>query len=63
MGIQDEEQAESNDTEVLRIAYVENRVGGKAAKHLRPRLRASAVNPYTASEEMLIHLPRREQGS
>ncbi|KAN0069481.1 hypothetical protein V8E54_012496 [Elaphomyces granulatus] len=27
------------NTEALRIAYVENRVGGKAAKHLRPRLR------------------------
>ena len=32
------------NTEALRIAYVENRVGGKAVKHLRPRLRASAVH-------------------
>jgi chromosome segregation ATPase len=32
--------ADHYDTETLRIAYVQNRVGGKAAKHLRPRLRA-----------------------
>jgi FtsZ-binding cell division protein ZapB len=44
------------DTEALRIAYVENRVGGKAAKHLRPRLRVDTVNPYTTAEEMLKHL-------
>jgi hypothetical protein len=31
--------ADPYNTEALRIAYVENRVGGKAAKHLRPRLR------------------------
>ena len=43
-------------TEALRMAYVENRVGGKAAKHLRPRLRVDAVNPYTTTEEMLKHL-------
>ena len=48
--------ADHYDTEALRIAYVENRVGGKAAKHLRPRLRASAINPYTTAEEMLKHL-------
>ena len=30
--------------DALRIAYVENRTGGKAAKHLRPRLRVNAVN-------------------
>ena len=48
--------ADHYNTEALRIAYVENRVGGKAAKHLRPRLRASAVNPYTTAEEMLKHL-------
>jgi hypothetical protein len=44
------------DTEAIRIAYVENRVGGKAAKHLRRRLRVDAVTPYTTAEEMLKHL-------
>jgi hypothetical protein len=46
------------NTEALRIAYVENRVGGKAAKHLRPRLRVSAVHPYSTAEEMLKHLEK-----
>ena len=48
--------ADHYNTEALRVAYVENRVGGKVAKHLRPRLRASAVNPDTTAEEMLKHL-------
>ena len=61
--------ADHYNTEVLRIAYVENRTGGKAAKHLRPRLRVNAVNPYITAEEMLKHLesifqdPNREANS
>ena len=47
----------------------ENRTGRKAAKHLRPRLRANAINPYITAEEMLKHLesifqdPNREANS
>jgi len=61
--------ADHYNTEVLRISYVENRTGGKAAKHLRPRLRVNAVNPYITAEEMLKHLesifqdPNREANS
>ncbi|KAN0069292.1 hypothetical protein V8E54_012307 [Elaphomyces granulatus] len=64
-----EANADHYNTEVLRIAYVENRTGGKAAKHLRPRLRVNAVNPYITAEEMLKHLesifqdPNREANS
>jgi hypothetical protein len=61
--------ADYYNTEVLRIAYVENRTGGKAAKHLRPCLRVNAINPYITAEEMLKHLesisqyPNREANS
>lgn len=43
-------------TEKLRKAYVENRVGGKAADHLAPRLKDEAINKYTTAEEMFKHL-------
>jgi hypothetical protein len=43
--------ADHYNTDALRIAYVESRTGGKAAKHLRPRLRVNAVNPYITAEE------------
>ena len=61
--------ADHYNTDALRIAYVENRTGGKAAKHLRPRLRVNAINPYITAEEMLKHLesifqdPNREANS
>jgi hypothetical protein len=45
-------------TEDLRMGYVENRVGGTAIKHLAPRLRASATNPYKTSDEMLETLEK-----
>jgi hypothetical protein len=58
--------ADHYNTDALRMAYVENRTGGKAAKHLRP---VNAVNPYITAEEMLKHLgsifqdPNREANS
>ena len=56
MGVRDKEQVEGRYRslqETLRIAYVGNRVGGKAARHLRPRLRVSAVSPYATTEKIL----------
>jgi hypothetical protein len=39
--------------EELRMGYVQNMVGGMAAKHLAPRLRSEAANPFVSAEEML----------
>ena len=39
--------------EELRMGYVQNMVSGMAAKHLAPRLRSDAANPFTNAEEML----------
>jgi hypothetical protein len=40
-------------SEELRMGYVQNMVGGIAAKHLAPRLRSGAANPFAGAEEML----------
>lgn len=45
-------------TEIIRIAYVETRVGGDAAKHLAPRLRLDARKPFTTAEEIFQYLER-----
>ena len=45
-------------TEVLKKAYVENRVGGEAMRHLEPRLRKGAIRPFTTAEEMFDQLER-----
>lgn len=43
-------------TEALRIAYIENRTGGDAAKHLAPRLREDSLNYFQNADEMLKYL-------
>ena len=40
-------------TEELKIAYVESRVGGTAAKHIASRMRDAATNPFLEAEEVL----------
>lgn len=41
-----------HSTEILRIAYVEARVQGDAAKHLNARLHPDAVNKFKTADEM-----------
>lgn len=48
--------ADHFDTSQLRIAYVASRCDGKARKHITPRMRDDAINPYTDSKDMLNHL-------
>jgi len=48
--------ADHFDTSQLRMAYVASRCEGKAQKHITPRLRDDAMNPYTDSKDMLDHL-------
>ena len=48
--------ADHFDTPQLRMAYVASRCKGKARKHLTPRMRDDALNPYTDSKDMLNHL-------
>ncbi len=43
-------------TEILKMAYIENRTGGDAAQHLAPRLREGAANKFTTADEMFKHL-------
>ena len=45
-------------TEILRKAYVENRVNGDAMRHMEARLRKGAVKPFETAEEMLELLER-----
>jgi hypothetical protein len=45
-------------TTELQMGYVQNMVGGVAGKHLAPRLRTDAVNPFITAEEMLQTLER-----
>jgi hypothetical protein len=45
-------------TPELQMGYVEIRVGGEAIKHLAPRLRDQATNPFTTAEEMFKTLER-----
>lgn len=40
-------------TEDLKIAYIESRVGGAAAKHIAPRMRDTSLNPFLEAEEVL----------
>jgi hypothetical protein len=42
--------------EELRMGYVQNMVGGMAAKHLAPRLRVGTTSPFQNAEEMLTTL-------
>lgn len=48
--------ADHFDTPQLRKAYVVSRCEGKARKHIIPRMRDDAMNPYTDSKDMLNHL-------
>ncbi|KAL2007033.1 hypothetical protein VTN00DRAFT_8471 [Thermoascus crustaceus] len=48
--------ADHYPSEELRMAYVENRVGGKASDHLAPRLRDEAPNRYQTADEIFAHL-------
>ncbi|ODM21263.1 hypothetical protein SI65_04316 [Aspergillus cristatus] len=48
--------ADHFDTSQLRIAYVASRCEDKARKHITPRMRDDAMNPYTDSKDMLDHL-------
>jgi hypothetical protein len=43
-------------TDEIQIAYVEGRIGGEAATHISPRLRADAVDPYRTVQDLLDHL-------
>ena len=45
-------------TELLKKAYVENRVGGEAMGHLEPRLQKGAMKPFLTAEEMFDQLER-----
>ena len=45
-------------TEILRKAYVENRVNGDAMRHIEARLRKGAAKPFETAEEMLELLER-----
>jgi hypothetical protein len=40
-------------TEELKIAYIESRVSGAAAKHIAPRMRDTSLNPFLEAEEVL----------
>jgi hypothetical protein len=40
----------------MKLAYVEGLIGGKATKHISPRLRDDAINPYTNIQELFEHL-------
>lgn len=48
--------ADHFDTSQLRMAYVASRCEGKARKHITPRMREDALNPYADSKDMLDHL-------
>lgn len=48
--------ADHFDTPQLRMAYVLSRCEGKARKHITPRMREDALNPYADSKDMLNHL-------
>ena len=40
-------------TEELKIAYIESRVSGAAAKHIAPRMRDTSLNPFLEAEDVL----------
>lgn len=50
--------ADHFDTELLKISYIVGRTTDKAAKHLRPRAKRGAQNPYITAEEVLDHLQK-----
>lgn len=50
--------ADRYDTEFLKMAYVESRTEGNAAKHLEPRMRKDSPKPFLSSDEMLNTLEK-----
>jgi hypothetical protein len=40
----------------MKLAYVEGLIGGKATKHISPRLRDNAVDLYTIVQDLFEHL-------
>lgn len=48
--------ADHYSNELFRIAYVQNRIGGRAAKHTAPRFREGSLNTYQNAEEIFQHL-------
>jgi hypothetical protein len=50
--------ADHYTTTELQMGYVQNLVGGTAAKHLAPRLRPDSLNPFQNAEDMLKALER-----
>lgn len=48
--------ADHFNTSQLRMAYVASRCEGKSRKHITPRMREGALNPYDDSKDMLDHL-------
>lgn len=51
-----EANADHYNSDLLRMAYVEGRVQGDAAKHLKARSQKDAIDRFTTAEEMLIVL-------
>jgi hypothetical protein len=43
-------------TESIKLAYVKGLIGGKAAKHISPRLRDNAVDLYSTVQDLFEHL-------
>jgi hypothetical protein len=41
------ENADYYFTKLMKLAYVKGLIGGEAAKHISPRLRDDAINPYS----------------
>ena len=50
------ENADHYPTESMKLAYVEGLIGGKATKHISPRLRDDAVDPYSTVQDLFEHL-------
>ncbi|MGH2639347.1 MAG: C2HC-type zinc finger protein, partial [Rhabdochlamydiaceae bacterium] len=48
--------ADHFQTELSKIAYIENRTAGAAAKHLGPRMRDEHPEKYTTANEVFSHL-------
>jgi hypothetical protein len=40
----------------MKLAYVKGLIGGEAAKHISPRLRDDAINPYSTIQDLFEHL-------
>lgn len=50
--------ADHYQTEELKMAYIESRTSGDAAKHLAPRFREGVVHQFQTSAEILAYLER-----